>query len=138
MMTLAFRSPLLALIALVPNVLPILCVLGAMGWLGVPLDVASVMTGSIAFGVAVDDTYHYLWHCRSGQGVVHAAAVAGQGIVATSLILAGGFATLMFSGFNPVVRLGALLCTAVLCALATDALVLPALVGKGSCARGDS
>jgi predicted RND superfamily exporter protein len=105
-------------------------VLGVMGWSGIPLDVATVMTASVAFGVAVDDTFHYLYHWRRGRSIGLAARVAGQGIVATSFVVAGGFSVLALSGFTPVVRFGLLTALAVALALLVDAVLLPALVGR--------
>ena len=125
----AFRSPGLALAGLACSLLPVLGALGLMGWLGIPMDIATVMTGSVAFGVAVDDVFHYLHHKKQG-GVLRAACVAGQGIVATSLMIAGGFVVLAASGFAPLIRFGLLTAGAVLAALAVAAVLLPALVGR--------
>ena len=128
---LAFRSPALVLAGMVASLIPVAGVLGLMGWAGVTMDIATVMTGSVAFGVAVDDTFHYLYHRRESGGLLRAATIAGQGIVATSLMVAGGFAVLALSGFLPLIRFGLLTALAVLGALAVDALLLPALVGCG-------
>ena len=127
---LAFRSPWLVLGGMVANLLPVLAMLGTMGLLGVSMDVATVMIGSVAFGLAVDDTFHYLYHRRKSGSIVQAANIAGQGIVATTFVIAGGFAMLGLSGFNPVVRLGLLLAYGALMALVVDAVLLPALVGR--------
>jgi hypothetical protein len=105
-------------------------VMGAMGWLGIEVDVATVMMGSVVFGLAVDDTFHYLYHRRATGSIRCAAAIAGQGIVATSLVVAAGFASLGLSGFLPVVRFGLLSAFGVAIALGFDAIVLPALVGS--------
>ncbi len=128
---LAFRSPALVLAGMVTSLIPVAGVLGLMGWAGVTMDIATVMTGSVAFGVAVDDTFHYLYHRKESGGLLRAATIAGQGIVATSLMVAGGFAVLAFSGFVPLIRFGLLTALAVMGALAVDALLLPALVGCG-------
>jgi len=112
------------------NLLPVALVLGGMGWVGIPLDVATVMTGSVVFGMAVDDTFHYLYHRRRSGSVIQAAHIAGQGIVATSIVIAGGFSVLALSGFTPVVRFGLLTTLAVVAALVADAVLLPALVGQ--------
>ena len=127
----AFRSPRLVLAGMVSSLIPVVGILGLMGWLGVKMDIATVMTGSVAFGVAVDDTFHYLYHRKESGGLLRAASIAGQGIVATSLMVAGGFAVLALSGFIPLVRFGLLTSLAVLMALAVDALLLPVLVGCG-------
>ncbi len=126
----AFRSPWLMLGGMVANLLPVLAMLGTMGLLGISMDVATVMIGSVAFGLAVDDTFHYLYHRSKTGSIVQAANIAGQGIVATTLVIAGGFAVLGLSGFNPVVRMGLLLAYGAIMALVVDAVLLPALVGR--------
>jgi len=130
----AFRSLRFCLAGVAVSLLPVAGALGLMGWLGVPVDVATVMTGSVAFGLAVDDTFHYLHHRRVSGSMLHAAAVAGQGIVATTLIISVGFAVLGLSGFTPVVRFGLLTAVAVLLALLLTAVLLPALLGDGTAA----
>ena len=125
----AFRSPRLVLAGMISSLIPVAGVLGLMGWLGVKVDIATVMTGTVAFGVAVDDTFHYLYHRKESGGLLRAASIAGQGIVATSLMVAGGFAVLALSGFVPLVRFGLLTSLAVLGALLVDSLLLPVLVG---------
>lgn len=126
---LAFRRLRLVLPAMIVNLLPVAGILGLMGWMGLSVDVATVMTASVAFGLAVDDTFHYMHHLRRSGSLLKAASVAGQGIMATTLMTAGGFAVLGLSGFNPVVRFGLLTAVAMLMALSLDALLLPALVG---------
>jgi predicted RND superfamily exporter protein len=127
---LAFRSIWLTLGGMVANVTPVLLTVGLMGWVGIPVDVATVMVGSVAFGVAVDDTFHYLHHRRKSGSIVRAAHIAGQGIVATTFMIAAGFAVLGLSDFGPVARFGLLTSLAVVLALLVDAFLLPALVGE--------
>lgn len=126
----ALRSFRLALAGLIANILPVAAVLGLMGWLGVSLDVASIMTGSVVFGLAVDDSFHYLYHRKVTGSLRRAAAIAGQGIVATTIVVTLGFATLGLSGFAPVMGFGLLTSFGALTALGIDALVLPALIGE--------
>jgi predicted RND superfamily exporter protein len=125
-----FRSLPLALAGMVANLFPVVLALGAMGWLALPIDVATVMTASVIFGIAVDDTFHYLYHRQRAGTVRCAAAIAGQGIVATTLVLSLGFLALAGSGFPPVTRFGLLLSGGAAAALVIDAWVLPALVGS--------
>ena len=126
---LALRRPRLVLAGMAVNLLPVLAVFGIMGLLGVSIDVATVMTGSVVFGIAVDDTFHYLYHYRKEGTVLGAARLAGEGIYASSLIIAGGFAALGLSPFVPVWRFGLFTALAMGIALAADALLLPALIG---------
>jgi|GEM_PF-5887621 len=128
----AFRSLRLGLGGMLVNLIPVGFIISLMGWVGVPADVATVMVGSVAFGLAVDDTFHYLYHRKKSGSIVRAAGIAGQGIVATTFMVASGLAVLALSGFVPVVRFGWLTALAVLAALAVDAMILPALVGKTS------
>ena len=130
LLLLLFRSVPLVLSGMVANLLPVVAIVGAMGWLGIAMDVATVMIGSVAFGLAVDDSFHMLYHRRESGSVIHAARIAGQGIVATTFVIAGGFAVLGLSGFAPVVRLGLMLSFGAVAALAVDALLLPALLGE--------
>ncbi len=125
-----FRSLSLALGGMTANLLPVLAILGIMGWTGIPVDVATVMTASVAFGLAVDDTFHYLYHRKKSGSITTAASIAGQGITATTMVVAGGFAVLGLAGFLPVMRFGLLTSAAALSALAIDVFLLPALVGR--------
>lgn len=125
-----FRSLWLVAAGMIANLLPVCMALGAMGWLGISMDVASVMTGSVAFGLAVDGTFHYLYHRKKSGSVFCAARIAGQGIVANSIVIAGSFCVLALSGFDPVMRFGLLTAFAIALALVADALLLPALIGR--------
>ena len=60
MLTLAFRSPVLAVLAILPTLLSVALVLGLMGWLGIQLDMATALVASVALGLSVDDTFHCL------------------------------------------------------------------------------
>jgi predicted RND superfamily exporter protein len=126
----AFRSLGLALGGMVANLAPVIAALGVMGWAGIPLDVATVMTASVVLGLAVDDTFHYLYHRRKTASIVCAAGIAGQGIVATTFVVSLGFVALTLSGFAPVTRFGLLVSVGAVLALAVDAFLLPALVGR--------
>lgn len=125
----------LAVRAVVPNLWPVLFVLGAMGWLGVPVDSATVMIASVVLGLAVDDTLHILAHYRRlapdrgpVEGATEALARSGAGLVTTSVILALGFGVCGLSSFLPVARFGAVAALAVVAALAADLSLVPALL----------
>ncbi len=137
------RSVSLALRALVPNLWPVVLVLGAMGWLRLPVDSTTVMVAAVALGLAVDDTLHTLGHLRlrvaAGAGAPGAARselvaeclgeVAG-GHVTSSLILCLGFAVAAGSALLPVARFGALAALAVAAALVADLVLVPALLAR--------
>jgi predicted RND superfamily exporter protein len=126
----------ITLLAMVPNVLPVLVVLGAMGWAGVPLDVATVMVSSVVLGLAVDDTIHTLGHHRE-LSRRHGARIAAietlertaGAYVLTGLVLGLGFATCALSDFAPTARFGALAALGVFAAVLCDLTLLPALLG---------
>lgn len=125
-----------AVISLAPNLLPIVFALGTMGWLEIPLDPATVMIASIALGIAVDDTIHFLAHYRKRReaGVTREDAVeetlevVGRPMVITSLVSALGFLVLCWSDFVPLFHFGLLTAVTMGTALLGDLVVLPALL----------
>lgn len=130
------RSPVEAAIAMIPNVLPAIGVLGGLSLFSVKLDVGSVMTASIALGVAVDDTLHFvLWYQeRRKQGDASRAAVqsaithCGEPIVQTSIVCGLGLAVLGFASFLPTMRFGILIAMMLGVALVGDLILLPAIL----------
>lgn len=135
MIGLLFRSPRALAASVVPNLLPILIVLVLMVLLNVPLDPATVMIATIAIGIAADDTIHFLAQYKryrsDGHNPASASAGAlgeiGRAAVSTSLVAAGGFATLALSEFPPMTNFGLLTAVTLLAALLADIFVLPAL-----------
>ncbi|HEX6201304.1 MAG TPA: MMPL family transporter, partial [Thermoanaerobaculia bacterium] len=130
---------------LVPNAWPVLLVLGAMGWLRVPLDGATVMIGAVVLGLAVDDTLHTLGHfkralrtsggaagARPGEAALAALEETAPGHAATSLVLCLGFVTCTLSSLVPVAWFGALAAFGIAGALAADLLLVPALLAGAS------
>ena len=125
----------LALLALVPNIWPVLGTFGVMGWAGVPLDIASVMMASVVLGLAVDDSIHTLGHFRRLAPKLGAATAVEKTLFATapayvltSLILMSGFGVCALSSFAPIARFGAMSSLAVGLALIGDLFLLPALL----------
>ena len=129
----------LAVRALIPNAWPVLLALGAMGWLGLPVDGATAMLAAVVLGLAVDDSLHSLGHLRRlahagersltpGSAAVETLAETAAGHVSTSLVLALGFAVCALSDLVPVARFGALATLGLAGALAGDLLLLPALL----------
>ncbi len=135
-MLVALRSIRLGLAALVPNLLPIFGVLGMMGFMGIPLDVGSLLLASIVIGIAVDDTIHVHHHFleafkQSGDreaALTSAFRSSGPAIVATSLVLAVGFGVFLTSELTNLQRFGGLIAAAVVSALVADLVVAPALI----------
>lgn len=138
--TLIFRfllpSTRLTILAMLPNLWPVLGVVGVMGWLGVPLDVATVMVASVVLGLAVDDTIHTLGHFRKlapRLGKLEAVASTlertAPSYVLTGLILGAGFGVCALSDFAPTSRFGMLSAAAIALAVIGDLFLLPALLG---------
>jgi predicted RND superfamily exporter protein len=123
--------------ALVPNLWPIVVLLGGMGWAGVPLDVATVMVAAVVLGLVVDDTLHTLAHYRERRLEAGAFAAVADRIertapayLLTGAILAGGFAVCALSDFEPIARFGALSAVAIAIAVVADLVLVPALFGR--------
>ena len=136
MMTIAFRSPTLAAIALVPNALPILVVLGGMGWLGIKINMGAAMIAAVSMGLSVDSSIHYIFSFRraiAGGGTVVEALdtvqqTVGRAVVFSTLALIVGFLVLCTSEFIPTVYFGALVSLSMLGGLAGNLIVLPLLI----------
>lgn len=142
MVLLVLRSLTASLIALLPNLFPALVVLGTAGFLGFSLDVASLTTASVALGIAVDDTLHFLlWYrealkrggtqgskFNSEEVVCSVLQYCGIAVVQTSVILGLSMVLYAFCGFLPTVRFGVLLSAMMFAALVGDLLLLPALL----------
>jgi predicted RND superfamily exporter protein len=131
-----FRSLSVAAIATVPNVLPVVLVFGALGALGQPLKATMAMTCSIAFGIAVDDTIHYLARCEEGigRGLDHAQAArlavheCGRAMVLSTIVLGGGFSIFILSEFEGNRLFGALTALTLTIGIVAEFFVTPALV----------
>ena len=135
MMFVLLRSVRLGLFSMIPNFVPIALGLAFMAVVGFPLDPGTVMIGSIALGLVVDDTVHFLVRLRRNladaalpDAIDRSMAQTGRPIIITSLILAGGFATLGLGSFTPNVAFGLVSATVVLFALAADLVILPAVL----------
>lgn len=130
-----FGSLKLGLIALIPNIFPVLMTFGTMGLFGIPLDADTLIIAPIVIGIAVDDTIHYLSHFRvelseSGRvidAIVISIKEVGQAISFSTIILVLGFLTLTVSTHMGMARFGYLTAIAFISALLADLLLLPAL-----------
>ncbi|HBP20026.1 MAG TPA: hypothetical protein DEA08_19840, partial [Planctomycetes bacterium] len=136
---LAYRSLGLVLVSLLPNVLPILITLGAMGWFGVPLNTATVTVAGIALGLVVDDTIHLLHHhhlarrdgVSSGPAVRDTLWLVGRPVTVTTAAVALGFGAFAVSDFAPTRYFGSLIALTCLSAWVCDLVALPALLLVG-------
>jgi predicted RND superfamily exporter protein len=130
------RSPSAGLLAMIPNLFPVVVIFGIMGWTGILVDIGSMMTASVALGVAVDDTVHYLTWYRFGldKGLNRKGAVmlayerCATAMTQTTLIGGFGLAVFAFSTFTPTQRFGMLMLTLLFAALVGDLIFLPAML----------
>ena len=137
LMAILFRSWRMVVISMVPNIIPLLFTGGIMGWFGIPLKPSTLLVFSIAFGISVDDTIHYLakyrqelknneWDLKTC--VNNATREAGLGMFYTSIVLFSGFSVFMFSQFGGTQALGMLVSITLLVAMLTNLMVLPSLL----------
>jgi predicted RND superfamily exporter protein len=130
------RCPVITLMAMIPNVLPMGMVFGLIGWYGMPVDIGMMMTGSIALGISIDGTFHflvrYLEQLRAGrtnQNAVRVALMTTGGPIFESILVSSiGMLALSLSSFAPTARFGVLMATLLMATLAGDLLLLPALL----------
>lgn len=137
LMAILFRSWRMVLISLIPNLIPLLFTGGVMGWFGIPLKPSTLLVFSIAFGISVDDTIHYLAKYRQElklkkfdlkQCVIMAIREAGLGMFYTSIVLFCGFFVFTLSEFGGTKALGLLISLTLLVAMVTNLVVLPSLL----------
>ena len=131
-----FRSVMLGLASIVPNIFPSLLVFGCMGWLRADMDVGAMITASIGLGIAVDDTVHYLaWFTEGldrGHSPEEAAAYAYRrcagAMLRTTLICSAGLIVFLFSPLVLAARFAAMICVLLAAALIGDLVFLPAIL----------
>jgi predicted RND superfamily exporter protein len=136
---LGLRSAGLVLVSMPPNLMPIVVAFAGMALGGIPLDAATVMVASIALGIAVDDTVHFLsgYRRRRVEGLEPAAAVrattaeVGSAMVVTALVASIGFLALVRSAFVPIRFFGILAGMTMIVAVLSDLLLVPAILVVG-------
>ena len=124
------------LLSMIPNVFPALALFGGLGWLERPMDIGSIMTASVAMGIAVDDTLHFLtfFSRQVAAGSSRRAAVTaayehcGRAMIHTTLICGAGLAIFALSDFVPTARFAWMMVALLATALVGDLLILPALL----------
>jgi predicted RND superfamily exporter protein len=132
-----FSSKRMVMVALLPNLLPLIVTAALMGFFGIPIKASTILVFSIAFGISVDDTIHYLakyrqelkatnWSIRSS--VVLALRETGQSMMYTSIILFFGFGIFALSDFGGTVSLGILVSVTLLSAMLSNLILLPSLL----------
>ncbi len=136
-MLLLFRSVKMVVVSLIPNLLPLLVTAGLMGYLGIPLKPSTILVFSIAFGISVDDTIHFLAKYRQElrlkshtvkQCVYRSLRETGVSMFYTSIVLFFGFLVFTASGFGGTIALGGLISVTLLVAMVTNLVLLPSLL----------
>ena len=131
-----YRSVSIMIISLVPNVFPLIVMGGIMGFLGIELKTSTAIIFTIGFGIAVDDTIHFLgkfkYELLKGKGKLYALKrtylTTGKAMILTTLILCAGFVLLVMSSFMGTFYLGFLLSITLFVALIADLTLLPVLL----------
>ena len=130
------RSIKMVLVFILPNLIPLIVIAGLMGFIGIELKTATSLVFSIAFGIATDDTIHFISRFKIeldyGKSVLYAFKrtyfETGRPILITGFILIGGFMSLMTSDFQSVFYFGFLICATLMVAVVADMLLLPVLL----------
>lgn len=137
LMAILFRSWRMVIVSLIPNLIPLLFTAGVMGWFGIPLKQSTLLVFSIAFGISVDDTIHYLAKYRQElktkqwdlkECAILAIRESGLGMFYTSIVLFCGFSIFSFSQFGGTQALGLLISLTLLIAMITNLVILPTLL----------
>jgi len=137
LMAILFRSWRMVVVSMLPNLVPLVVTGGIMGWFGIPLKPSTLLVFSIAFGISVDDTIHYLakyrqelktkqWNLK--ECVLISVRETGLGMFYTSIVLFCGFSVFTFSQFGGTQALGLLISLTLLVAMITNLVILPSLL----------
>ena len=124
------------MLSMIPNLFPIILTIGVMGWFKLPMDLFTMLVGSIAIGLAVDDTVHFMHNFRRYYdqtrdpvaAVMETLHSTGRAMLVTTCVLAIGFFLFMFSSMNNIFRFGLLTGFTIVMALVADYFVAPALM----------
>jgi predicted RND superfamily exporter protein len=133
-----FKSAKFGLLGVVANTFPVITVLGFMGWLGVSLNVATVMVASVALGIVDDDTIHFIGRYRrelaagaSPLGAIELASMhEGRAALTTTIINSLGYTVLMVSEYRPTAWFGSLLAITMALAFITEVFLVPAIIAR--------
>jgi predicted RND superfamily exporter protein len=131
-----FRSFRFGLLTIAPNVLPVIAVLGVMGFLDISMNIATVMVASLALGVVDDDTIHFINRYRretaagatTDEAITIATAHEGRASLTTAIINSCGFGVLMLSEYKPTAWFGGLLALTMALAFLAEVFILPAMI----------
>ncbi len=136
-MAFIFRSFAMVLVSLIPNLFPLIMTGAIMGYFGIPLKPSTILVFSVAFGISIDDTIHFLAKYRQelkltnyniGQSVIMAVRETGVSMFYTSIVLFFGFSVFTASSFGGIVALGILVSITLIIAMIGNLLLLPTLL----------
>lgn len=136
-MAFIFRSFAMVLVSLIPNLFPLLMTAGIMGFFNIPLKPSTILVFSVAFGISIDDTIHFLAKYRQelkitnyniGQSVLLAIRETGVSMFYTSIVLFFGFCVFTASSFGGIIALGILVSITLVIAMIGNLLILPTLL----------
>ncbi len=137
LMVFMFRSFKMVVVSLIPNLLPLIITAGLMGYFGIPLKPSTILVFSIAFGLSVDDTIHFLAQYRQEltqhnwkikKSVFATIKESGISMFYTSVVLFAGFSVFMLSEFGGTVALGGLIAITLAFGMLSNLMLLPCLV----------
>lgn len=133
-----FKSIKMGVISLLPNVFPLVIILAIIGWFDMGMNISTSVVFTIVFGIAVDDTIHFLSRYRiekaksnsTKEAVNETIKTSGGAISLTTIILVAGFGVLMFSQFSANFLTGMFVCIGLIVALLSDLFLLPVLLNR--------
>lgn len=136
LMGLLYKSFRMLIISIIPNVIPLIVIAGVMGYFGINLKITTAIVFTISFGIAIDDTIHFLSNfkleLKKGKSKIYAIKSTfmgtGKAIVLTSAILVGGFSMLLLSSFMGTFYMGLMICITLIVAVLSDLFILPLLL----------
>jgi predicted RND superfamily exporter protein len=131
-----FRSVRFGILGIVANALPVAAVLGLMGWMGISLNIATVMVASVALGIVDDDTIHFVARFRreaaagasSAEAIEIATAHEGRASLTTAMVNSLAYSVMLTSSYRPTAWFGGLLALTMAVAFLAEVLVVPAVI----------
>jgi predicted RND superfamily exporter protein len=131
-----FRSARFGVLGVVANAVPVLAVLGLMGWMGISLNVATVMVASVALGIVDDDTIHFINRYRreigagadSPRAIELATIHEGRASLTTAIVNSLGFGLMIFADYRPTAWFGGLLALTMAVAFIAEVFIVPAVI----------
>lgn len=137
-MAFLFMSTKAGVLAMIPNIVPIVLNFGVMGWFGIPLNTGTCMVAAIALGIAVDDTTHFMARyykelkntTEQKDAIMRCLKGEGEPVMLSSVALAVGFAILALSKFNPTIHFGLLSALVMLLGFFSEMLITPLLLAS--------